>query len=41
MGVLAAVGFEWTGWIVTPICVHMTINGLVLLTRLLPRGSHL
>jgi membrane protease YdiL (CAAX protease family) len=34
MGVLAASSFEITGWIVTPICVHMTYNGLVLLTSL-------
>ena len=32
MGVLAALGFEATGWIVTPICVHMAYNGLVLLS---------
>jgi membrane protease YdiL (CAAX protease family) len=41
MGVLAALGFELTGWIVTPICVHMIYNGLVLLASLLPHGSHL
>ena len=41
MGVLAALGFEMTGWIVTPICVHMTYNGLVLLSGLLPHGGHL
>jgi membrane protease YdiL (CAAX protease family) len=41
MGVLAALGFELTGWIVTPICVHMAYNGLVLLYWLLPHGSRL
>jgi membrane protease YdiL (CAAX protease family) len=41
MGVLAALGFEVTGWIVTPICVHMTYNGLVLLTSLLQHGGNL
>ena len=40
MGVLAALGFELTGWIVTPICVHMTYNGLILLSGLLPHGGH-
>jgi len=39
MGALAALGFEWTGWIVTPICVHMTYNGLVLLSGFLPNGG--
>ena len=39
MGVLAALGFELTGWIVTPICVHMTYNGLVLLTGFLQHGG--
>jgi len=34
MGVLAALGFELTGWILTPICVHMTYNGIVLLSGL-------
>jgi hypothetical protein len=32
MGALAALGFELTGWLVTPVCVHMTYNGLVLLS---------
>jgi ABC-2 type transport system permease protein len=41
MGVLAALGFEITGWIVTPICVHMTYNGLVLLSGFMAHGSHL
>jgi hypothetical protein len=41
MGALAALGFEVTGWILTPICVHMTYNSLVLLSGLLPHGSHL
>jgi membrane protease YdiL (CAAX protease family) len=41
MGVLAALGFEMTGWILTPICVHMTYNGLILLTGFLPHGSRL
>jgi hypothetical protein len=41
MGVLAAFGFELTGWIITPICVHTTYNGLVLLSGLIPQGSHL
>jgi membrane protease YdiL (CAAX protease family) len=40
MGVLAALGFELTGWILTPICVHMTYNGLILLSGLLPHGGH-
>ena len=40
MAVLAALGFELTGWIVTPICVHMTYNGLLLLSGLLPKGVH-
>jgi hypothetical protein len=40
MGVLAALGFEITGWIVTPICVHMTYNGLVLLAGHLQHGRH-
>jgi len=39
MGSLAAIGFEWTGWIVTPICVHMTYNALVLLPGLLAHGN--
>jgi membrane protease YdiL (CAAX protease family) len=39
MGCLAAIGFEWTGWIVTPICVHMTYNGLSLLFGLLAHPS--
>jgi hypothetical protein len=39
MGVLAATGFELTGWIVTPICIHMTYNGMVLLAGLLPHGK--
>jgi membrane protease YdiL (CAAX protease family) len=38
MGVLAALGFEWTGWILTPICVHMTYNGLVLLSGFAQSG---
>jgi membrane protease YdiL (CAAX protease family) len=38
MGSLAAIGFEWTGWIVTPICIHMTYNALVLLPGLLAGG---
>jgi hypothetical protein len=41
MGALAALGFELTGWIITPICVHMSYNGLLLLSGLLARGSHL
>jgi membrane protease YdiL (CAAX protease family) len=41
MGVLAALGFELTGWILTPICVHMTYNGLLLLSGALPHGAHL
>ena len=41
MGVLAAVGFEITGWIVTPLCIHMTYNGLVLLTGFLQHGGNL
>jgi len=40
MGALAALGFEATGWILTPICVHVTYNALLLLSGLLPRGSH-
>jgi ABC-2 type transport system permease protein len=39
MGSLAAIGFEWTGWIMTPICVHMTYNALVLLPGLLSHGN--
>ncbi len=39
MGSLAAIGFEWTGWIVTPICVHMTYNALVLLPGLMSHGN--
>ena len=39
MGSLAAIGFEGTGWIVTPICVHMTYNALVLLPGLLAHGN--
>jgi membrane protease YdiL (CAAX protease family) len=31
MGALSALGFEATGWLITPICVHMTYNALVLL----------
>jgi membrane protease YdiL (CAAX protease family) len=38
MGVLAALGFESTGWIFTPICVHMTYNGLMLLAGLIQHG---
>jgi membrane protease YdiL (CAAX protease family) len=41
MGSLAALGFEWTGWIVTPICVHMTYNGLVLLSGMLAHAGRL
>jgi membrane protease YdiL (CAAX protease family) len=41
MGALAAAGFEYTGWLVTPICVHMTYNGLVILSGLFHRGSPL
>jgi len=41
MGVLAALGFELTGWIVTPICVHMASNGLILLAGLLQHGKGL
>jgi membrane protease YdiL (CAAX protease family) len=39
MGMFAALGFEMTGWILTPICVHMTYNGLILLTGLLQHGG--
>jgi membrane protease YdiL (CAAX protease family) len=41
MGLLAAYGFELTGWIVTPICIHMTYNGMILLTSLIQKGGHL
>ncbi len=41
MGLLAAFGFELTGWIVTPICIHMTYNGMLLLTSLFQKGGHL
>jgi membrane protease YdiL (CAAX protease family) len=41
MAVLGAVGFELTGWLLTPICVHMMYNGLLLLTGFSPYGSHL
>jgi hypothetical protein len=41
MGVLAALGFELTGWLVTPICVHMTYNGLDLLAGLIQHGGRL
>ena len=40
MGCLAALGFELTGWIATPICVHMTYNGLVLLAGVLSHTKH-
>jgi ABC-2 type transport system permease protein len=39
MACFAALGFEWTGWIVTPICAHMVYNGLVLLTGALQHGG--
>ena len=41
MGALAALGFEITGWIVTPICVHMVYNGLILLAGLLQHRGRL
>jgi len=41
MAVIAALGFEVTGWIVTPICIHMTYNGLVLLAAALQHGGRL
>ncbi|HEX4085340.1 MAG TPA: CPBP family intramembrane glutamic endopeptidase, partial [Chthoniobacteraceae bacterium] len=41
MATLAALGFELTGWLVTPICVHMVYNGLVLLSGLFHRGAPL
>ncbi len=39
MGVLAALGFELTGSIVTPLCIHMTYNGMILLTSLFRKGG--
>ncbi len=41
MAAIAALGFEITGWIVTPICAHMVYNGLVLLAGLLQHGGRM